>query len=191
MSTDRLPRIIRNLRRCRHWHRRAGLAIAALLVMSALTGLLLSWKKQFEWLQPATRRGTAADLRQWLPLDTLARVAVARLRDSVPHLDDYAIERMDVRPGKGVVKVRFARGHWEVQVDGATGQVKNVGRRHADWIEHVHDGSIVSEVFKLLSMNVLGWGALLLAGTGLWLWWGPRRYRRMKRRRSQTSNWKS
>ncbi|RMD72544.1 MAG: hypothetical protein D6818_06270 [Bacteroidetes bacterium] len=113
-------------------------------------------------------------------------MAVARLRDSVPDLGDYTIDRMDVRPGKGVVKVRFERGYWEVQVDGATAEVKSVARRNADWIEHIHDGSIVSEGFKLLSMNVLGLGAVLMVGTGLWLWLGPRRFRKLKRRGAGT-----
>lgn len=186
MKTDRLQRITHSLRRYRHWHRRIGLVIVALLLLSAVTGLLLSWKKQSEWLQPGTRKGAAASLSAWLPLDTLAHVAVARLRDSVPDLGDYTIDRMDVRPGKGVVKVRFERGYWEVQVDGATAEVKSVARRNADWIEHIHDGSIVSEGFKLLSMNVLGLGAVLMVGTGLWLWLGPRRFRKLKRRGAGT-----
>lgn len=183
MNVNRLQRITRTLRRYRRGHRRVGLLVAGLLLVSALTGLLLGWKKQIEWLQPATRRGTTTDLGEWLPLDTLAHIAAMRLRDSVPRLGDYTIERMDVRPAKGVVKVRFARAHWEVQLDGATAEVKHIGRRHADWIEHIHDGSIVSEAFKLLSMNVLGVGALLMVGTGLWLWWGPRRFRKMRRTR--------
>ncbi len=33
---------------------------------------------------------------------------------------------------------------------------------------------------KLVSMNLLGAGLLLLGGTGVWLWYGPRRVRRHK-----------
>ena len=40
-----------------------------------------------------------------------------------------------------------------------------------------------SDLFKLISMNGLGIGLLVLMLTGLWLWYGPRRYRRLKRRR--------
>ncbi len=170
------------LRSLRKWHRRIGLALAVFLSISAVSGLLLGWKKQLAWLQPPTQKSERAPLSQWLPLDSLAQVAVRALRDSVPALGDWRIARMDVRPGKGIVKVRFESGWWEVQLEGTTAKVRSVARRHADWIEHIHDGSIVSEGFKLLSMNVLGVCVLALLATGWWLWWSPRRIRARKRR---------
>jgi uncharacterized iron-regulated membrane protein len=90
---------------------------------------------------------------------------------------------MDVRPSKGIVKVLFEKGWWEVQVDGATAEVLSIKRRNSDWIEQLHDGSIISDGFKLVSMNVLGIGLLLMIFTGWYLWYGPRKYRRLKRDR--------
>jgi uncharacterized iron-regulated membrane protein len=90
------------------------------------------------------------------------------------------IDRMDVRPGDGIIKVLFKAGYWEAQVDGKTGKVLSVAQRHSDWIEHLHDGSIVNDFFKLGYVNVLGLGLMLLAITGVWLWHGPKVIRRSK-----------
>ncbi len=162
------------------------------MVISATTGVILSWKKDVTALQPPTRDGTATDLQDWLPLHQLATTAVGALgaqlesdEASQPTPDRLTPERLDVRPDNGVVKVRFP-GAWEVQVDGATGAVLSLGRRHADWIEAIHDGSIISDGFKLLSMNVLGLGLLALGVSGFWMWWGPKRLR--KRRLEERAN---
>jgi len=63
--------------------------------------------------------------------------------------------------------------------------VLSIDKRYSDWIESLHDGSIISDGFKLVSMNFLGMGLLFLIFTGLWLWYGPRRIRIKKR----VKNW--
>ena len=68
-----------------------------------------------------------------------------------------------------------------MQVDGKSGEVLSIDKRYSDWIESLHDGSIISDGFKLVSMNFLGMGLLFLIFTGLWLWYGPRRIRIKKR----------
>jgi hypothetical protein len=67
-----------------------------------------------------------------------------------------------------------------VQVDASAGKALSVAKRHADWIEHVHDGSIISELFKLIYTNYIGWGLLILAISGFWLWYGPKAIRHAK-----------
>ena len=173
----REPAIVRSIRIARSWHRRFGVALAALVLLSAGTGLVLAYKKQSGWLQPPTARGVGADLAEWQTLDALETAAVRAFRQNEGAAADAAIDRMDVRPSRGVVKVRFAHDDFEVQLDGATGEVLSVGRRRADWVERLHDGSIVSEGFKLASMSGLGVGLLVLTASGLWLYLGPRRYR--------------
>jgi uncharacterized iron-regulated membrane protein len=76
--------------------------------------------------------------------------------------------------------VQFTRKNWEVQVDPVTLEVLNVARRHSDWIEQLHDLSIISDGVKLVSMNVLGLGLMVLSLSGFWLWYGPVRLRRRK-----------
>lgn len=121
-------------------------------------------------------------MSEWKSLDEIARIADDAFQKAHPEIKN-SVDRMDVRPSKGIVKVLFENGYWEVQVDGQSGAVKSIAKRHSDWIEALHDGSIVNDVFKLISMNILGVGLVVMIATGLWLWYGPKRYRKLKRNR--------
>lgn len=163
-------------------HRWFGLSLALLLSISAITGVLLALKKEINLLQPTTQKGESTDLSSWMPLEELQTLAEHALRKHLGILlMDNRVDRIDVRPGKGVIKVLFEKEYWEVQMDGKTGEVLSVARRHSDWIEALHDGSIISDGFKLVSMNVLGWGVLFLIFTGIWLWGIPRLLRKWKK----------
>ena len=169
------------LRRFRTWHRAAGLALLLLLLVSSLTGMALAWKKNVATLQPPTQKGTSPDLRTWIPVGETAAIAGQALQRHLAAGDPYPIERIEARPDKGIWKVIFDKGYWEVQVDGQTGRVLSVARRHSDWIEQLHDGSLFGEAVKLVSMNTLGLGLLLMLVTGFWLYYGPRRLRAARR----------
>lgn len=172
---------VRVLRWARSLHGLVALWLLVLVVISSGTGILLGWKKNSETLQPPTQQGEAATLADWRPLEQLAGAARVALADELgpAAATGLVLDRFDVRPDKGVVKVLFT-GDWEVQVDGATAQVLSVARRHSDWIERIHDGSIISDGFKLVAMNILGLGLLGLSATGFWMWYGPKRLRRKR-----------
>lgn len=180
---DRAPLRVRMLRSFRRVHTALAVPLLVLVVVSAVTGIALAWKKNVDTLQPPTRSGQATELGDWRPLPRLAATARAALAAEIGSDDPAALtpDRLDVRPGDGIVKVLFP-GAWEVQLDGATAEVLSVARRHADWIETLHDGSIISGGFKLVAMNALGVGLLALSVTGFWVWYGPRRIRRERRR---------
>ena len=182
----KLKNYINSLRNFRSYHKVVGLTIAILLLISAVTGILLSLKKEFDLLQPPTQKGASKQLADWMPLAELALLAEDALYTKYPEQANNPIERMDIRPGKGVVKVLFAEGWWEVQVDGSTGEIKSIAKRNSDWIEALHDGSIISDGFKLVSMNTLGIGLLIMIVTGLWLWYGPKKVRRLKKNRQKS-----
>ena len=151
-------------------------------MISAVTGILLSLKKEVDLIQPPTQKGISKELSEWKSIDEIAIIARDAFQKMHPEIDN-TIHRLDVRPSKGIVKVIFKKGYWEIQVDGQSGQVKSIARRHSDWIEALHDGSIVNHIFKLISMNILGIGLIFMIITGLWLWYGPKRYRKLKRKR--------
>ncbi|SIT93698.1 PepSY-associated TM helix domain-containing protein [Pontibacter indicus] len=167
------------LRNFRVYHRYLGLVIGAFVLISSVTGILLGWKKDVDLLQPPTQKGVSTDLQQWLPLADLATLSIAGL-DSAAAVQNNPIDRIEARLDKGIVKTIFKEGSWEVQLDASTGQVLSVARRHSDWIEKIHDGSIISDLFKLISMNVLGFGLLVLTVTGFFLWFYPRKIRQIK-----------
>lgn len=168
------------LRNYRVYHRYLGLLLSVLLLISSITGILLGWKKDIDLLQPSTQTGVTTDLSQWIPLSEIAHIASSAL-NSTQNISSNPIDRIEARPDKGIVKVIFVEGYWEVQLDGNTGEVLSVARRHSDWIEQLHDGSIISDGFKLISMNILGLGLLALTATGLTLWFYPRWIRQLKK----------
>ena len=171
------PNIVKSLRRFRKWHRLTGLTLAILLVISAGTGILLSLKKEIALIQPPTQKGSELPLTAWKSLHEIESIASSSFYQKYPSQQNNPVDRMDVRPSKGIVKVLFKQGYWEVQIDPVSGEVKSIAKRHSDWIEALHDGSIVSDGFKLVSMTVLGFGLFLLICSGLWLYYGPKKVR--------------
>ncbi len=171
---------IQSLRKFRALHRLLGITLAILLVISASTGILLGLKKEVAIIQPPTTKGISKGINNWKAFSEIDSLAKAAFFAAHPNQSDNTVDRFDVRPSKGIVKVLFEKGYWEVQIDPVSGEIKSIAQRHSDWIEALHDGSIVSELFKLISMNFLGIGLLALISTGLWLWYGPKRIRKKK-----------
>lgn len=172
-----LDSLVRSLRQFRTLHKWIGISIVLFMFISAVTGLLLGWKKNVDVLQPPVQKGLSTDVAEWVSYEVVVRSA-DRALDSVLH-EKSGIERIDARPDKAIIKVIYLN-YWEVQIDGKSGRALSVAPRHADWIEHIHDGSIISEGFKLLYTNYIGWGLLVMSITGFWLWYGPRRIRKAK-----------
>jgi uncharacterized iron-regulated membrane protein len=180
-TSSRIKSYVLSLRNFRKWHRVLGVTLSLFLFISAVTGILLAWKKDVELIQPATHTGSSKDMSTWKSMAELSEIASTAFHQQYPDQSDNQIDRLDVRPSKGIVKVLFKKSQWEVQVDAQSGEVLHIARRHADWIEALHDGSIISDLFKLLSMNFMGIGVMVLLSTGLWLWYGPKEFRRLKK----------
>ena len=173
-----LQKLVHRLRQFRSIHKWVGISIVFFMFITSITGVLLGWKKNVDILQPPTLKGGSLELTDWVSFDAVAKSAYRAL-DSVTH-EENPIDRFDVRFDKGIIKVLFTKGYWEVQVDAKTGKALSVAKRHADWIEHVHDGSIIGDTFKLIYTNYIGWGLFTLAISGFFLWYGPRAIRKMK-----------
>ena len=176
---------VKSLRRYRVFHRYFGITLAIFLFISAITGFLLGWKKDVDLIQPPTQKGVSKDMKTWKPMHEIATLAETAFYKEYPEqVDNNKINKMDARPSKGIVKVLFKKGYWEVQIDATSGEIKSISQRHSDWIESIHDGSIISDWFKLISMNLLGIGLSILTLTGFWLWYGPKLIRAIKRKGS-------
>lgn len=178
-KTAKLLRIARRL------HRTTGALLFVFFFIVAITGLLLGWKKHSRGvIQAPTYKGSTTELKNWLPLDSLYRSAAAALNNSISPDLPTELDRIDLRPDKGVAKFLFAHHFWGVQVDGATGKILQIEQRRSDVIEKIHDGSLLDfyasngEGFKLFYTTVMGLALLLFTVTGFWLWYGPKRMRR-------------
>lgn len=154
-------------------HKWIGLAIGVVLIGSALTGLLLLVKKDFEWIQPPTRTGTAAaNPTEFRPLH---EVFDAAFTAGVPQLRSMAdVDRVDFRPDKGIHKIRSVHDHVEVQVDAVTLEVSPPGIRRSDWLEQLHDGSWFGSGAHDWFMPAFAVLLVVLSITGYLIWLWPR-----------------
>ena len=163
-------------------HRWATVVVAVPVLIMLVTGLMLQWKKDSAWIQPPTQRGVATEPA--LTFDEILESARTVDEAAIETWDD--VDRLDVRPGKGVVKVR-ANNRWEVQIDTQTGEVLQTMYRRSDLIESIHDGSWVHDAAKLWIFFPAGVALLLMWGTGLWLFALPYVSRRKRRARGRAA----
>lgn len=183
MSTTRRQEQAKLLRIVRKIHRWTGASLFVVFLFVSITGLLLGWKKDSKgYLLPDTQKGSSAEARDWLPLVDLQNRALYLIDSLHPELNN-SIDRLDVRPGKGIVKFTFTEHYYELQLDLSTGNLLSSGKRRSDLIEHIHDGTIVdrqlgSGFFKLLYTTIAGLALLVFTVTGFWLWYGPKRMRK-------------
>ena len=149
----------------RKLHRWGAILIALPLVVVIGSGIVLQLKKEVAWIQPPTMRGQGPPLT--LTFDEILAIAAAEPRAEIAGWPD--VERLDVRPERGIVKVR-GKNRWEVQIDTATGAVLSSTYRRSDLIETIHDGSFFHDRAKLWIFLPSGVILLGLWLTGLYLW---------------------
>lgn len=169
-AKSRAPHINRKL------HRIGSLITAAPLLVVIVSGIFLQLKKDWTWVQPATVRGSTSELA--IDWDQILSSASSAAEAGITGWGD--IDRLDVRPSKGMLKVR-SKSSWEVQIDTSSGEVLQTSYRRSDLIESIHDGSWFGSPAKLwvfLPTAVILFGLWL---TGVYLWLLPHLVRRRRR----------
>jgi len=185
-STQKQAKILRLFRKI---HRITGAMLFVFFFVIAITGILLGLKSNSNGLiLPKTTQGTDTNLKNWLPIDSLHSKAILILQDSIKKDLSLELDRIDIRKNKGIVKFIFENHYWEIQLDGATGKLLSVAKRHSDLIEDLHDATILDRVFntsqtqiKLLYTLIMGLALLLFTITGFWLWYGPKRLKKSRK----------
>jgi uncharacterized iron-regulated membrane protein len=115
---------------------------------------------------------------------TLEQLAEAALRAAPPSatggwrpedgVDIALIDRMDVRPRNGYVKIRLRdRASMEMTVDLSSGEVIHTGRRGDVFLEKLHSGEAFGAQMVLLS-DIAALGLVITLITGYWLWLVPK-----------------
>lgn len=156
-----------------HVHLWLGVLSTVALLTIAITGVLLNHKRGLGLMADVQHQPTAA-LTEALPLERLARIALeAAPRDTAASL--ALIDRMDVRPRDGFVKVRLRdKTSTEVTIDLATGKVLHVGARGDVFLEKLHSGEALGgQPFVLLS-DIAAIALVVMLITGYWLWLFPK-----------------
>jgi uncharacterized iron-regulated membrane protein len=151
--------------------------IALPLIVIIASGLLLQIKKQWTFVQPPEQRGAGAT-----PQIELSGILSSLISSPETKVNDWGdIDRIDIRPKKGVAKVLLKSGY-EVQVDLTDGRILQTAYRRSDLIESLHDGSFFGgDIIKLGLFLPSALGLLLMWFTGLWMFWVPFSVKRKKK----------
>ena len=152
----------------RKLHRHGSIVLALPLLVVIGSGLLLLLKKEVDWIQPPTQQGVSGEPS--IGFDRILSVARAIPEAEIESWAD--VDRLDVRPDRGLVKVRAHSGI-EAQIDTSTGEVLQVMRRRSDLIESIHDGTWFHDRVKLWVFLPSALILLFLWCTGLYLWFKP------------------
>ena len=157
MKLSRLSRLL---------HRWGSIIALLPITIIIVSGIVLQLKKVSPYIQPPTQRGAGTEPA--IGFDRILEVARTVPEAGVESWQD--VDRLDVRPGKGVVKVR-CKNCYEVQIDAATGEILQVAVRRSDLIESIHDGTYFNDHFKLWVFLPAGivLAALLITGLHLFL----------------------
>ena len=162
-------------RKVHHW---ISIVAALPLLLVVTTGMLLLLRKDFAAIQPPTQVGVGS-----APViafeEVLSIAATAAPQAGINGWPD--IDRLDVRPAKGLIKVR-ANSRWEIQLDALTGDVLQVAYRRSDTIESLHDGTFFHEYadYAVMLPSALILFCLLLTGVHMFI--HPHLARRRRRR---------
>jgi uncharacterized iron-regulated membrane protein len=152
-------------RKVHYW---ASAVVAVPLLVIAATGTILQLKKHWTWVQPPETRGSVTT-----PAIELSGILEALKADPSLNVSSWdQVNRLDVRPGRGIVKA-WLKSDWEAQIDLGTGKILQVAYRRSDWIESIHDGSIFGDWVKLGLFFPTAVGLALLWLGGMWMWVYP------------------
>lgn len=151
-------------------HRWGALLIALPFLIVLVTGLLLQVKKEFSWIQPPSEKGSIAHQTPEIGFDRILEISKSDSAANISSWED--IDRLDIRPDDGIVKVRSTEG-WELQIDLGTGAVLSSMKRRSDIIESIHDGSWFHDQAKLWIFLPSAIVVTILWITGIYLFFLP------------------
>ena len=154
-----------------------GVIFSAALIVISVTGVLLNHKRGLG-LMPDVPHEPTAPFASALSLDSLATIALVAVTPAGRERGTTAdIDRMDVRPRDGFVKVRMRdASSTEVTVDVSNGRVLHIGPRGDAFLEKLHSGEIFGSIWVILSDGAAIVIAITIV-TGYWLWLAPKRRR--------------
>lgn len=182
--TKAAPSLSSTTRFYRKIHRWVALPLLLFMMLVGATGLLLGWKKHINLL-PKTEKGSSTNSAEWVPVERLCQVAQAYSTQVLNAPSD--IDRIDIRPQKGIAKIVFSQHFTELQLDCKTAKILSVNTRKSDFIEKIHDASIVdylldtpNESVKVTYTTLVSVGLMVLSFSGFWLWYNPIRIRKQK-----------
>lgn len=144
----------------RIFHRWTAIIIAIPMLLVIVTGIFLQLRKPVDWIQPPTAKGS----QEYQPTIALERVLASVQAVPEMQVNDWSdIKLLDLRPNKGVIKVRN-HDELETQVDATTGEVLQTAQRRNDFVVKMHDFSAWNARLWLGLPVKLGFLAIFITG---------------------------
>lgn len=101
---SKISRVAGKARFYRRIHKWISIVFVFFLVVIGITAILLAWKKEFG-LIPKTQTTKVENPSNWIPFEKMIEIGQSFARDSLGKSD--LIDRVDVRPDKGIAKIVF------------------------------------------------------------------------------------
>lgn len=158
-----------------------GVLSTIALIAISITGILLNHKRGLGLMPDVPHEPTGA-FSAALPMERLAYAALVAAPQSArgdwkegDPVDIALIDRMDVRPRNGFVKVRLRdKASMEMTVDINSGAVIHTGRRGDVFLEKLHSGEIFGGLPFVILSDIAAVALILTLLTGYWLWLVPK-----------------
>jgi|TARA_B110000503_G_scaffold8107_1_gene11109 uncharacterized iron-regulated membrane protein len=150
-----------NNRKIHYW---SSIICALPILIVITTGLLLTFKKDSDWIQPSTSKGIGS--RPTITFEKIINISKNVVEIEIKDWSD--IDRLDVRPKNGIIKIR-SKNSWELQIDSQTGEILNIAHRKSDLIEDIHTGNFFHKYVALGIFFPASLILLILWITGLYL----------------------
>jgi hypothetical protein len=177
------------LRTARTWHRKTASVLFVFFFVISVTGVLLGWKNLFSGtiFKSVGKQRSAGSVKEWLPLDSLSRLAIGSLHKIQPLIPEGYPERIDARMDKGYVRILFSN-QYNVQLNAQTGELQSIDKKAPDWIIRLHDGEMIDDLFgikneggKKTYASVMGLALFFLTLSGFWMWFKPKQIKNAKK----------
>ena len=150
-------------------HNWLSIIVALPILLILVTGVLLVFKKDFDWIQPPSHKGQSLATPAISMEDILIKVSSTRQAEN---LEWHQFERIEFKPSKGIMKF-ITPDLWEIQVDSTTGNILSVEQRRSDLIESLHDGSFFGRYVKYFMSFPAAIIMIILSLSGLYMFFYP------------------
>ena len=158
-----------------------GVLSTIALIAISITGILLNHKRGLG-LMPDVPHEPSGAFTAAIPIERMAYAALVAAPQAAKGdwkegdpVDIGLIDRMDVRPRNGFVKIRLRdKASMEMTVDINSGQVIHTGRRGDVFLEKLHSGEIFGGLPFVILSDIAAIALVLTLLTGYWLWLVPK-----------------
>lgn len=150
--------MIRFFRKCHRW---ISIFIALPFAITLTTGTILATRGFNSWVQPS-----------YTPIRSTLNISFEKILESARSVPEAEIQnwtdvsQIDIRPATGNIRIRAKNTQWEIQIDGATGQITGTGIRRASLLTALHEGAYFGAVVRygIFLPSALGIFVLLVSG---------------------------